>query len=118
MPRTRYATQPGRSGRRFAALTHSAEQVLASAGRPATQAVLERVSATLRAAAVSDDGRQLLESGRLTTELEPAGFGGLAGAPAAGKRRPRAERQAQTVDRRRQREEEQQRQQGAPPEGA
>ena len=90
-------------------LTHSAEQVLASAGRPATQAVLERVSATLRAAAVSDDGRQVLESGRLTTELEPAGFGGLAGAPAAGKRRPRAERQAHTVDRRRQREEEQQR---------
>jgi hypothetical protein len=90
-------------------LTNRAEQVLASAGRPATEAVLERVAATLRAAAVSDDGRQVLESGRLTTELEPAGFGGLAAAPPAGKRRPRAERQAHTVDRRRQREEEQQR---------
>jgi hypothetical protein len=89
-------------------LTHDAEQVLASAGRTATQAVLERVAATLRAAAVSDEGRELLESGRLTTELEPAGFGGVAGAPAAGRTRPRAKRHAHTVDRKRQREEEQQ----------
>ena len=74
-------------------LTHDAEQVLASAGRPATQTVLERVAATLRAAAVSDEGRQLLESGRLTAELEPTGFGGVAGAPATGRRRPRAKRQ-------------------------
>jgi hypothetical protein len=89
-------------------LTHGAEQLLASAGRTATQAVLERVAATLRAAAVSDEGRELLESGRLTTELEPAGFGGVAGAPAAGRRRPRAKRQPHTADRKRQREEEQQ----------
>ena len=89
-------------------LTQGAEQVLAGSGRPATQAVLERVAATLRAAAVSDEGRELLESGRLTTELEPTGFGGVAGAPAAGRRRPRAKRQAPAVDRKRQREEEQQ----------
>jgi hypothetical protein len=92
-------------------LTDAAEQVLASAGRPTTQAVLERVAVTLRSAAVSDEGRQLLESGRLTAELEPVGFGGVGEAPAAGRRRPRAKRRAHRVDRGREREDEQRRRQ-------
>ena len=41
-------------------------------------AVLRRVEETLRAAAVDEEARRLLELGRLTRELEPVGFG-LAG---------------------------------------
>jgi chromosome segregation ATPase len=41
--------------------------------------VVERVAATLRGGAVNAESRALLESGRLTHELEPAGFGGLTG---------------------------------------
>jgi hypothetical protein len=43
-------------------------------------AVLRRVEETLRAAAVDEEARHLLEQGRLTRELEPVGFG-LAGVP-------------------------------------
>ena len=43
--------------------------VLTDTGLPIPQAVLERVAATLRAAAVDDEGRRLLEAGRLTAEL-------------------------------------------------
>jgi len=81
-----------------------ARALLDEAGRPATQAILDRVAATLRAAAVTDDGRRLLESGRLTEKLEPPGFGEL-GAPArarSGRRRPAA---AKTADRARERRE-------------
>jgi hypothetical protein len=35
---------------------------------------IERVARTLRAAAVTDEGRELLARGRLTAELEPPGF--------------------------------------------
>ncbi len=35
---------------------------------------LERVTQTLRAAATTEEGRQLLEQGRLTEDLEPQGF--------------------------------------------
>jgi hypothetical protein len=54
------------------------------------EAVLRRVEATLRAAAVDDEARRLLEEGRLTRELEPVGFG-LAGMPKpkATRRRPK-----------------------------
>lgn len=38
-------------------------------------AVLRRVEETLRAAAVDEEARRLLELGRLTRELEPVGFG-------------------------------------------
>jgi len=73
--------------------------------------MLERVASTLRAAAVDDQGRRLLETGRLTTELDPAGFGGLAGGPAAGVPRKPRTRTSSAPDRRRERGEEQQRQQ-------
>jgi hypothetical protein len=92
-------------------LTERAEAVLREAGRPVPQATLERVAATLRAAAVDDEGRRLLEAGRLTAELDPAGFGGLAGVTATpGRRRPRSKSpEPAAADRRREREEEQRR---------
>jgi hypothetical protein len=39
------------------------------------EGVLRRVEETLRAAAVDEEARRLLEQGRLTRELEPVGFG-------------------------------------------
>ena len=46
-------------------------------GAKATPALLDRLSQTLRAAAVDDQGRVLLERGRLTDELKAVGFGPL-----------------------------------------
>src|SRR5947207_165569 len=51
-------------------LSERAPAVLGDAGRAATAAVLDRIGATLRAAALTDDGRRLLETGRFTVELE------------------------------------------------
>ena len=70
-----------------AGLTERAKAVLKEAGRPATQGTLDRIAATLRAAAVSDEARELLESGRLTTDLESSGFDLVAASEAAGPRR-------------------------------
>jgi hypothetical protein len=64
-------------------LADEARELLAESGRPATDATIDRVSSTLHAAAVDDEGRRLLESGRLTDDLEAVGFGGLAGLAAA-----------------------------------
>jgi hypothetical protein len=68
-------------------LTRRARAILGEAGRASTQATLDRIAATLRAAAVSDEGRALLESGRLTTDLEASGFGLLAATGTVGRRR-------------------------------
>jgi hypothetical protein len=46
-------------------------------GARATPALLDRLGQTLRAAAVDDDARALLERGRLTDELKAVGFGPL-----------------------------------------
>lgn len=46
-------------------------------GTRATPALLNRLGETLRAAAVDDQGRLLLERGRLTEELKAVGFGPL-----------------------------------------
>jgi colicin import membrane protein len=43
------------------------------------EAALPRAAATLRAASLTDEGRDLLRRGRLTEELEPPGFEALAG---------------------------------------
>jgi hypothetical protein len=56
-------------------LEDAAREVL---GERAGEATLRQVSATLRAAAVSEQGRELLARGRLTGELEPTGFEALA----------------------------------------
>jgi hypothetical protein len=69
-------------------LLRAARELLESEGRPASGAMLERVGANLRAAAVSEDRRDALLQGRLAEDLEPAGFEALAqSAAAAGSRR-------------------------------
>jgi hypothetical protein len=60
-------------------LTQRAREFLGEANRAASAATLERVATTLGAAAVDDEARDALKAGRLTAELEPAGFGALAG---------------------------------------
>jgi hypothetical protein len=70
------------------ALAAHAREILAEAGRGT--APLDRVLATLRAGSLTEDGRALLKSGRLTEELEPPGFEALAGLDLpAGPPRPR-----------------------------
>src|ERR671935_662749 len=58
-------------------LAARAKEILADAGRGT--AALDRVLATLRAGSLTEEGRALLKSGRLTEELEPPGFEALAG---------------------------------------
>lgn len=60
-------------------LVQRAEGLLKDAGRPATEATLERISETLAAGAQTAEGREALRSGRLTEALEPAGFEALTG---------------------------------------
>ena len=55
-------------------LLTSARSALGSRG---TASVLDRLGQTLRAAAIDDAGRELLERGRLTEELTAIGFGPL-----------------------------------------
>ena len=64
-------------------LARSAAEILSDAGRPPSDATLDRIARTLHAAAGSEDARTALERGVLTDEVEPAGFGGLLGATAA-----------------------------------
>lgn len=61
----------------------------------ATSPLLERLSQTLRAAAVDESGRVLLKRGRLTEELQAAGFGPLEAVPSA--TRPRADEVARAA---------------------
>ena len=70
------------------ALTRAAGDLLAEAGRPPTDATLDRVASTLRAAAADDGTRDLLERGVLTREVEATGFGSLLGALPAAPARP------------------------------
>jgi hypothetical protein len=81
-------------------LVAKASDVLVSAGHSPSAALLQRISQTLHAAAGDDEGRALIESGRLTTDLSPAGLGPLAAPPARRGRRPR-EPSAPARDRRR-----------------
>jgi hypothetical protein len=60
-------------------LTQQAQQILQRAGRPASSTVLNRISSTLRAAAVSETGRPALKAGCLTGEVKSSGFEVLAG---------------------------------------
>jgi hypothetical protein len=64
-------------------LVGRAEAVLKEGGHSPSAPTLERVSATLTAGAQTAEGRDALRSGRLSAELEPAGFDALVGlAPA------------------------------------
>jgi hypothetical protein len=82
-------------------LVGGARGVLADGGRPATDATLDRIAATLTAAAADDDVRPALKSGSLEAELQPSGFEALAGlelpppAQPAGDRRRARQEQAQ-----------------------
>jgi hypothetical protein len=60
-----------------AALLGSAERILEEGGHPATSATLERIRGTLTAAAASEEDAALVQRGRLTHDLEPAGFGSV-----------------------------------------
>ena len=60
-------------------LTQQAGALLRDAGRPATGATLDRVSSTLRAAALAEPGRTLLRDGRLDDEVEVSGFDAFSG---------------------------------------
>ena len=64
------------------------------------QGVLERVTGSLRAGSVSDEGRQLLKRGRLAEELQPPGFEALAGLAAPSGDRRRRQVSAQRGERR------------------
>jgi hypothetical protein len=60
-------------------LTGAAADLLAEAGRPATQASVERIARTLRAASLDEQTRQQLLAGRLADDVEATGFTLLAG---------------------------------------
>ncbi|HEY3182495.1 MAG TPA: hypothetical protein VGJ77_06660 [Gaiellaceae bacterium] len=71
-------------------LVAAARDVLEDAGHTASPATLDRVSQTLRAAAVDEQGRELLARGRFDEELKSVGFGTLTSVtPAAA--RPRTD---------------------------
>jgi hypothetical protein len=74
-------------------LTDLARGLLSSDGHELTQAMVDRVSETLHAAALDDDARTKVKDGRLERELRHVGIGGLAAgtlAPAPPAKRTRA----------------------------
>jgi hypothetical protein len=72
--------------------TARAAEVLRGAGREPSATQLERIRATLRAAAADPEVGELLRRGVLVADADPAGFGlgglELAAAPSATRRRP------------------------------
>jgi hypothetical protein len=80
----------GEEGAAIRRLLEAAEEILPSAS-PST---LDRVAKTLRAAAATPEGRELVRTGRLTEDLEPPGFEALSGLAEPGSARPR-ERKSQ-----------------------
>lgn len=83
------------------ALVESAQRILEAAGQAATESTLERVRRSLTAAAADEEGAQLVELGRLTKELEPTGFGGVAATPSAKRRRAQPKRRGDDASKRR-----------------
>ncbi|TMK74451.1 MAG: hypothetical protein E6G45_14760 [Actinobacteria bacterium] len=71
-------------------LTRLAERLLTEERRSASQATLERIAATLRAAAVDPDAAALLAAGRLPDEVESSGFSAIAALAPPGGAKPRA----------------------------
>jgi hypothetical protein len=63
-----------------AGLVETALELLREAGHPTTDATRDRVAATLHAAAASPEAADLVRDGRLTTDLDPSGFGTAADA--------------------------------------
>ena len=85
------------------ALANLGRDILAGEGRTVSDAIVERIAKTLDAAALDEGSRFLLRAGRLTDELEPAGFEALAGmTPAKPGRQARgSKRQGGSVEARR-----------------
>jgi hypothetical protein len=79
-------------------LRTAAKDVLPSAS-PAT---LDRIEKTLRAAAATPEGRELIKQGRLTEDLEPPGFEALSGLAAARPAEKSPSRSASGKDKQRQ----------------
>ncbi len=86
------ASQAGGSADEFAEARreeqHALERLAAAAAELAEREgagppAVERAVQTMRAASLGAEGRELLERGRLTEELEPPGFAALAGVPPA-----------------------------------
>jgi hypothetical protein len=94
-------------------LTQRAHEILEGAGRPASRAVLDQITSTLRVAAVSDEGAAALEAGRLSGEVKPSGFDALAGIevgqPARKGRQRSAPARDELAERRREKKEREQR---------
>jgi len=83
-------------------LTRLAQELLEQEGRPATRAVIDRVSGLFRSAAVTPAAGEALKAGRLTEEVEAGGFDALAGLDVPKRGRKKAAREtAPRVDRRR-----------------
>jgi hypothetical protein len=94
-------------------LTQRAGDLLREAGRPATGATLDRVSSTLRAAALAEPGRTLLREGQLTDDVEVSGFDAFAGVELPAGRRRRAAKDGDDLAERRRRKREVERQRRA-----
>jgi hypothetical protein len=94
-------------------LTQRAGELLREAGRPATGATLDRVSSTLRAAALAEPGRTQLREGRLAGDVEVSGFDAFAGIEVPAGRRRRAAKDADDLAERRRRKRELDRQRRA-----
>jgi len=88
-----------------AALLESSRRILETDGHTATDSTLERIRGTLTAAAADSEGAQLVERGRLTRDLEPAGFGGITATPGPSKRPSQARRRKEDEARKRRIEE-------------
>jgi hypothetical protein len=71
-------------------LTRAAERLLEEEGRKPTRSVVDRIGATLRAAAVDPGAAEFLAHGRLTGELESPGFTAVASLAPPPSRRRRA----------------------------
>ena len=105
------ASQGGGTAEEFAEARreeqHALERLAAAARELAERegagaAVVERAVQTMRAASLGAEGRELLERGRLTEELEPPGFDALTGlAPPRPAKRTKAQPKDKRGDRRR-----------------
>lgn len=86
------------------ALNAAARELLRERGSEPQPALLQKISQTLRAAAVTDEGREALARGRLARELDPAGFDVFAGAvprPAQRRKRPESSSRSNAAEARR-----------------
>ena len=107
------ASQAGGSADEFAEARreeqYALERLAAAAGELAEREgagapAVERAVQTLRAASLGAEGRELLERGRLTEELEPPGFAALSGmppVPSAQRSKPKPKRTDDRGERRR-----------------